>query len=1531
MSQTTTIARGIERAVKYALGGASYEDLHSLLAQVRAGRQDLAPILADALEERGMHHDSETLWHLRAGKPVYEHRTKSGRYAFRPWPKLTASDIRRRNREGGGNFFSPATMRFWGGRLESKVHQGQGGTYFVHSTDNFDRSGRLWKVGRFLTTDGRVVSYAPPADRPDEPEGLFNGEWFPEDFGSAEAAHAAAAHLAAHGRLPLPYRPERMARKGKPQRYNHGAFHAEMLSKPNDRLPHLVYADWLEENGFPHYGEIVRRSVEASQSLPDAPATMSHRVHRFDPGWSPGRPHVHVYIRSDGASLSVGFTKPAGRSANSVRTYHVVHTTPEDAHRLLTGLESEGISEATAARHHLENRHSHLPRPDRMKRGGKPARLARQVPMYSAEHLHPELRFTRLGAVLRQIASDDPDPTSEHLDPVISLARHAIDAAGPHDGPMDLLPLGVLRDYMVENPDHPLAKRFNWDRLPEKVALDRTVRAERHLHYGYYHFEQLSPQGVESITRVEAAHPWAGIRDIQESAKRVMRKHISGSGTSATGPYSNQWHSAANHPDNWYEDDVERYAKNKVSGVTNALRLLRSRNQQQTRAVAGQVLQSLGLVPATVRDAVSTGPAPVASVLASVPTGGDDDKGEAAAAYLGHLLQLPAVTAFHTKPDGPDAVHCFTLPHPPDTAANILAKFNLTRAAISPSGGGTEVVVHDPGTKLTAAVRQAASGQPVKSVRGTSVSFGHSQGHRADAGARKTYRDVMAAWEDKAGGKVQMRRGGKPVRYSHESFGKAMLKNRADTLPPLVYADWLEENGQTAHGEVVRRHLQERGNRGVAVNDYKPNIFVFNPARFPSGVVSADTWVGGGLRHADEMAVEVGYNHPVDSPDDGVPVRRVSHHVHLPAAEAHALLLRLHDEGVAGAREAAAEVRRLHPHIPRPERMARKPDPLTHRNLFPDEQEAVSKWQPGTADRFRAELALALAGRKGLLPTKREVKALATLGEPVKGSYADTGRAMTRLITTPGDAHRWVVLNAILSAQTPWVAHTEGATAVLALWNKIRGQYMKLGQEGRKDLLDRAFGTTHQPGGKGNQILDPSKPRMLGSLTQYGGQKAYAIKRFLAAHPVGDYLIDRGDIGKSQKTPNFGVAFFDPRGFPVDTHMTRATIPRELMDLVRSKPFVRGRLPDVAAALRAAQDKLNGDYNASLAYKLLGLHAADELGWEPRETQEAAWTGTLAVMLAKAHGTGNDPDAIMAFLPKDAVRDSWDMGTVLKRATMLHHLSDLGVGQKAVKGAAEYLTDSRPRPTGNVETSDLAALKSVAERLPAGVEPAARPLEEKLKMARRRKRASDSPAFVALVRLLLDAGGLTQGEGVERFARDGRPELYGKKVAVKLKELKPWLAALAIAPHDRVTRGAFSDWLEERGLHHDDLTLHHLQLHDGPVFAMRHPRSGKVVAMPGRQVTSLEGLREHMAANGITRPVHPDGLEDFEFFHGTGGIAVLHRSSDTDHYGVSLFTPDGRPLINESRRISDDGHQPYGDPRPRSVARRRAMRHAFGA
>jgi uncharacterized protein (TIGR02996 family) len=608
----------------------------------------------------------------------------------------------------------------------------------------------------------------------------------------------------------------------------------------------------------------------------------------------------------------------------------------------------------------------------------------------------------------------------------------------------------------------------------------------------------------------------------------------------------------------------------------------------------------------------------------------------------------------------------------------------------------------------------------------------------------------------------------------------------------------------------------------------------------------------------------------------------------------------------------------------RPDAPARLSRPVDE-SLTPPEAARVQKMKPVPYAAHRRIIDRALEDRPGMLPTVTEVKGLAHHGEPVRGGYDDAHKLMEALLPHPGDAHRWSAINAVLSANTPWLAHTEGATHVMALWHKA-------GRPTDAAALNALFGSTHRDEGKlkfapgtrnvlahgtkrlVHRLIPPeaSHYAMSGLAPQnYYANKAHKIKAILAKGD--DYTFDPRDVSDgSLKTPNFALAHFDEHGVPIDTHMAKLLSPKGPADAERRA----GK-----SSLLAAQKRLVTKAPVALAYKTLVSHAAREMGWEPRQVQEAVWTAVLALMVAKKHGAAGDYKSLAAAVHRTAIRAGWDMHTVMRSPQMLQALLHLGgTGEKLYK-AVEESRERHPVPQP-VRPSTPHPEAVEAGRLPAVVSAAARPIAKALKLSRAGGRHG---SFDALLRLALLAASSDDGDHVAKLAR--------KKGGPYERELRPWVASVREMPHDQTRRWAMADWLEENDHHHDGDTLRVLRDHEGPVFIARHRRSGKVVAS---RPSSWEELMETRRANGRSTQAAPNTPWVLHgAYHGPAGFAfVASHPDEPGHHSVHVVSPDGfRPRPDNS-----DGHGPEElrdefprGPRPLEVAHALAVSRVHGA
>ena len=155
-----------------------------------------------------------------------------------------------------------------------------------------------------------------------------------------------------------------------------------------------------------------------------------------------------------------------------------------------------------------------------------------------------------------------------------------------------------------------------------------------------------------------------------------------------------------------------------------------------------------------------------------------------------------------------------------------------------------------------------------------------------------------------------------------------------------------------------------------------------------------------------------------------------------------------------------------------------------------------------------------------------------------------------------------------------------------------------------------------------------------------------------------------------------------------------------------------------------------------------------------------------------------------------------------------------------------------------------------------------------------------------------------------------------KPGAIRAKDMRVWQAVVAKMPEDRVRRGAFADWLEEKGHHHSDEDLRRLREHEGPLFATRHPVSKKVVAVPGSP-ESVESVNERRIAHGLV-PMYSDRTK---LFHGPTGVTAVYRIAGAEPNDATVG------VMSNPETGSFDWSREWTAPQE---AHHTAQRHAFG-
>lgn len=174
-------------------------------------------------------------------------------------------------------------------------------------------------------------------------------------------------------------------------------------------------------------------------------------------------------------------------------------------------------------------------------RRGKPTRYAKLYRV-KPEMMNPLILGSRLGAILNEYQHQNPQ------DEASQIAHHALRNSDTREGHLEPTGFGVLADYMLEHPEHPLAKAFDWNRMMDKLKLDEDVHKainyqngpesvnQGYLSIGYddpklFDIVNMGSGGAKKSYRTEKFnhlfnhfkknHPWIEEQDLVNSAARV--------------------------------------------------------------------------------------------------------------------------------------------------------------------------------------------------------------------------------------------------------------------------------------------------------------------------------------------------------------------------------------------------------------------------------------------------------------------------------------------------------------------------------------------------------------------------------------------------------------------------------------------------------------------------------------------------------------------------------------------------------------------------------------------------------------------------------------------------------------------------------------------------------------------------------------------------------------------------------------------------------------------------------------------------
>lgn len=207
-------------------------------------------------------------------------------------------------------------------------------------------------------------------------------------------------------------------------------------------------------------------------------------------------------------------------------------------------------------------------------------------------------------------------------------------------------------------------------------------------------------------------------------------------------------------PNNAYQGKLSRKGSpirhQMVAGdFLDALRRIRSSDQQAVKHTAEEIAAKLGIKPASTVDALHDSPTySVPGVAVASYSNASPETLHAYAAWLGLTGNIPGMAVFHVRPDGPDMLHRFRMQGSGHELRTRLDKAGLSSRILVPHKTGFDVMVPDKSGSMRDRVKAFTQQQKVdlQSSRGHFKITGSSD----QARAREMFRDAITKQENSA-------------------------------------------------------------------------------------------------------------------------------------------------------------------------------------------------------------------------------------------------------------------------------------------------------------------------------------------------------------------------------------------------------------------------------------------------------------------------------------------------------------------------------------------------------------------------------------------------------------------------------------------------------------------------------------------------------------------------------------------------------------------------------------------------------------
>lgn len=153
----------------------------------------------------------------------------------------------------------------------------------------------------------------------------------------------------------------------------------------------------------------------------------------------------------------------------------------------------------------------------------------------------------------------------------------------------------------------------------------------------------------------------------------------------------------------------QRYAKSHRGDFLDSLRRIQSSNQKALHMTADQVAKKLGLHPIKVFDALHDTPHGSTPGIAQAVYGpASPEQIHAAGAWIGLTSNIPGVSVFHPRPNGPDVLYRWSQEGSGLDLRTKMDRHGITERILIPNKKGFDVVIPDKGGRLSRNVQSYA-------------------------------------------------------------------------------------------------------------------------------------------------------------------------------------------------------------------------------------------------------------------------------------------------------------------------------------------------------------------------------------------------------------------------------------------------------------------------------------------------------------------------------------------------------------------------------------------------------------------------------------------------------------------------------------------------------------------------------------------------------------------------------------------------------------------------------------------------------